>query len=219
MINEDGYLEDASREFTTPYFSGAINPKFIILYHVPLTPGEVIPNFIDDYGAKESTHLVVGQDKIWQLAPFTAKVWHAGASYWQGHHGLNSSSIGIHICDPFSAKSPKVESVLREIVPHYNIRSIVPHKRPHTEIVDISDYRKLVEYGNSDSIGRFVALANVEIMGGPNVSSAVLDTLSAGDAIKVLRYSHDNEWSFILYERKDGVPRYGWTHESFLRRL
>jgi hypothetical protein len=219
MIDEFGYLKQASREFVTPYFSGTINPKFIILYHIPSPPSEVIPSFIKDDGTKESTHLVVGFDKVWQLAPFTAKTWHAGASYWQGHHGLNSSSIGIHVCDPFNANTPKVEEVLKSIIPYYNIRAIVPHKRPHTQYMDISAYRKLVEYGNADSIGRFVSLSNVEIMGGPNMSSAVLDTLSVGDAVKVLRYNHDGEWAFVLYERKDGVPRYGWTHESFLRRL
>ena len=48
--------------------------------------------------ASASAHLVIGRDgKIAQLVPFDTIAWHAGASSWQGRHGLNKYALGIEL--------------------------------------------------------------------------------------------------------------------------
>ena len=83
----------------------------------------------------------------------------------------------------------------------------------------MNGYKQYAQYGNADSEGRFVATANVVIYEGPSALYRQMDELKAGEAVKVLRYSTDGEWSFVIYERNDHQPRHGWTHESFLKRL
>lgn len=51
--------------------------------------------------AKASAHLVIARDgEVAQLVPFSRRAWHAGASKWLDHDGLNSRSIGIELDNP-----------------------------------------------------------------------------------------------------------------------
>jgi len=221
-IIED-FIDEAEVELT-PRVGGPITPKYLILYASPLAANDLLSEFIDNEDTKESTHVIVSPTgRLTQLAPFTTKTWHAGASYWQGHHGLNGFAIGIHISDMQHNMTGQQNDILHELIPalvhKYTIRDIVPHQRPTGMAVDVSEFKPYVEYGNADSVGRFVATAKLVVRGGPNVQFEGIDDIAAGESVKVLRYSSDREWAFVLYERKDHQPRHGWTHESFLRRL
>lgn len=217
-------LDGAITTDQTANVSGEIKPKYLVLYGTHDTWKNVVYDFCERDDIKESAHLVItpGGD-ILQLAPFNVKTWHAGASYWQGYHGLNGYAIGVYVCLLDGVMTAEAYDALHEIIPdivaEYNIRGVVPHTRPHTVPLNVDPFRQYVEYGNADSVGRFVATAGVDIKGGPDVQYATVDRISAGEGVKVLRYSQDAEWAFVLYERKDHVPRQGWTHESFLRRI
>ena len=50
-----------------------------------------------------SSHYLISDEappRIYELVPEGQRAWHAGESAWQGHRGLNASSIGIEIVNP-----------------------------------------------------------------------------------------------------------------------
>lgn len=82
----------------TPNRGGIIEPRYLV-YH--FTAGENIQSAVDWFcnpESKASAHLVIGRDgRIYQLAPFNVRTWHAGRSNWEGVSGLNQCSIGIEM--------------------------------------------------------------------------------------------------------------------------
>ncbi len=47
---------------------------------------------------RTSAHLVIDHDgKITQMVPFDRVAWHAGASRWRGHDGINQHAVGIEV--------------------------------------------------------------------------------------------------------------------------
>lgn len=227
MIDQSHFLLGTNLSIQTPFRGGEIKPKFLALYGTRKELEELIFDFTENEDIKESTHIIVttrGSD-IFQLAPFNVKTWHTGASCWQGHYGLNNYTIGIHVqLDEYLKIDSGSATVLHEIIPdivaHYNIRSIIDHQRPEGINLNTLPYRKYVEYGNSDTIGRFALVMEMDVYGGPGVNFAVLDTLQSGSVVKVLKYSKNDEWAFIQFERRgEGHPQYGWVIESFLKRL
>jgi len=220
---EDGF---EAFEQPTRKVGGQLKPLYV-LFHGYFGAPELLVRDEDD-ATKESTHLLVDNRTVTQYAAFTTKTWHAGASYWQGWHGLNSFAIGVHVAlQPDGLPTDDTLAVLHAIIPEivmeYNIRDIMSHEQvtrlPGTPFRHLADFKPYVEYGNADSVGRFLAVAQIIVRGGPNVLFEPLDTINAGEAVKVLRYSADAEWAFVLYERDDHKMRQGWVHESFLRRL
>jgi len=218
-------------QFPTRKVGGTLKPLYIVMHG---WWGEAVDLVRDaDESTKYSTHLFVHDDEVIQYAPLTTKTWHAGASYWQGWHGLNSFAIGVHArMEEFSPTGEPLASagtlstlhaIIPEIVMEYNIRDIMSHeqvtKLPGMKFTHLSSFKPYVEYGNADSVGRFLAVATIAVRSGPDVLFEPLDTINAGEAVKVLRYSADAEWAFVLYERDDHKMRQGWVHESFLRRL
>lgn len=207
----------------TPNFGGEIKPKYLML-HATTMPVDDLEEAFSDEETKESCHLAISNDgTLTQFLPFNVKAWHAGASYWQGHHGLNGFAIGIYLCDWSGYVSTPQRETLDELIPllvaEYNLRDIMCLPRPGASRVDVTPWRIYVEYGNAESIGRYVSTMLMDIYAGPSPHFRVVDELRSGEAVRVLRKSEDGEWYFILYERDDHVMRYGWAHESFFRRL
>lgn len=208
-----------------------IRPKYLCVYGTHWNLDDLISLF-EDPMSKESAHLFVDvEGKVTQFLPFGTKAWHAGASHYQGHHGLNGFSIALYVQVPLLIKGANLEALhdtLDNLIPcivnHYSLRDVVGLQRPHTVPFDVSPYKRYVDFGNADSFGRFVAVANVNVVSGPGVNFPKLSHLLAGDTVKVMRYSADGEWAYVVYEPKqqdntnDRVKQ-GWTHESFLRRL
>jgi N-acetyl-anhydromuramyl-L-alanine amidase AmpD len=206
--------------------SPEVKPKYIIFHGTVLPLEALLTHFSgQDDITKESAHLYIAEDgTIAQFAPFNVKTWHAGVSYWQGHHGLNGFSIGVYVQHAWTDENTIVSHDLtRELVSRYNVRDVLSHTdvctRKHCQHVDVSYLKPYVDYGNADSIGRFITTSDLAVRGGPNVQFEIVDRILSGDGVKVLRYSRDEEWAFVLYNRASNSPKHGWVHESFLRRL
>lgn len=224
-VNQEHVLEGASYVPTNnATLTPEIKPKYIILHGTGMSLAEAEDLFCGgDEVTKESAHLFVESDgKVTQFAPFNVKTWHAGVSYWQGYHGLNGFSIGVYV------QFPPAYSVLRDLVSElvacYNIRDVLNHadvcdRAHHCCPVDMSHFKRYTDYGNADSVGRFVTTSNLAVRGGPDVRFEIVEEIHAGDGVKVLRYSRCVEWAFVLYTRPNNSPKHGWVHESFLRRL
>lgn len=226
-VRDDHWL-DGVMTIPTPNVTATpeIKPKYIILHGTAMSLTEVTGLFSGaDEVTKESAHLFVDLNgEVTQFAPFNVKTWHAGTSYWQGHHGLNGFSIGIYVqqCDGVYAYK-RMHDLVSELVACYNIRDVLSHddacNRPHCSHVNVSSFKKYVDYGNADSVGRFVVTSDLAVRGGPDVRFEIIEEISAGDGVKVLRYSRCGEWAFVLYNRSNNSAKHGWVHESFLRRL
>jgi hypothetical protein len=216
----DDILDEALLSMTDRV-SGKMQPKYICLYSYSgdlLDFEDHIFNVLD----KESVHISVDTDgTITQYAPFTSKTWHAGAASWQGYHGLNGFAIGVYVIvdekGGYSANT--LDALVRLLVDTYKIRDIVSIKRPFSGIVDIEPYKPYVEYGNADSMGRYVVISGSEVFSGPSTSFTSITVVEPGEAVKLLKTSRDQEWALILFEQRDNVSKQGWLHESMLRRL
>lgn len=231
MKINDNYLDDAIQiESPNVTWDPPIKPKYIVVHGTRLWDVQTLLETFEEPTTKESTHLIIDGKDVYQLAPFNAKTWHAGVSYWQGYNGLNGFSIGIHVIDgPSGIKAGDSSITLHEVVPllveEYNIRDIIDHAdtcdRPyHSPRYGVEGLKKYVDYGNADCVGRFIITLGTLVRGGPHVNFEELDKLASGDGVKVLRYSPDKQWACVLYTRKDdNQPKHGWVHESFLRRL
>lgn len=205
----------------------AVKPLYLVFYDY--AEEDVAGLLGNDACVKRSMHLLVNTaGKATQLAPFTTKTWHAGQSYWQGHHGLNSYGIGIALEKPNTdAQFKWLDWAVPELVVEYNIRDIVRHCDVRPGSLDgfnfpIDRYKPYVEYGNAESLGKYVVSVPTKalnVRGGPGVLYSVIDELQTGDSVKVLRASQEApDWLFISYSLEGSGSRQGWVHESFLRR-
>lgn len=230
-------LEEANYLPTVNLTEGfTVKPMFVIFYRYG--GGDVEALLGSDPCLKRSYHVLIDRSGVpSQLCPFTAKAWHAGQSYWQGHHGLNSFAIGIALCadklqEGYSdAQLRTLDIILPDIVMHYNIRDVMTHGQVSSsqaydpgKLFPLDRYKPYVEYGNAESAGKYVVAVTDEqalnVRGGPDVHYSVIDELKTGDTIKVLRASPSSpNWLFVSYQR-DGERRFrqGWVHEAFVRR-
>lgn len=209
-------LEEAE-QFSTKKTGGIISPKFAALHLSEKSLDDLLFDFTENADTKESAHVIFSEDRIIQLVPFNVKAWHAGASYWQGYHGLNGFSVGVYLLD--NADEDALHAFLPELVATYNLRDIINIPRPGCLPYDVTPYKPYVDYGNADSLGRYVTVNTTFTREGPDARFQSMDTIRAGEAVKVLRKSRDEEWLFIYYERDDHTPRQGWVYETNLRRL
>lgn len=82
----------------TPNKGGQIVPEYLVIHYTAGSSGESSVTHFQDSSAQASAHLVIGRDgRVWQLAPFNVKTWHAGISSWAGRDGVNNFSIGIEL--------------------------------------------------------------------------------------------------------------------------
>ena len=76
----------------------ARRPEFVILHHTSNATAEDALRTLTDSARGVSAHYLIGRDgRIYALVDEQARAWHAGESYWGGHHDLNSASIGIEL--------------------------------------------------------------------------------------------------------------------------
>lgn len=249
-IDDNHWLLPAPEgNIVTPFQSGELNPKYIVLHsHGKYRTIEwAIWDWTEIEDTKESMHLAIKHDGSYiQFAGFKTKVWHCGASYYQGHHGLNNWAIGICLEDPVEqtysdAQFATLDTIIPLIVQKYNIRDIVGHMEVSDDQSDpgyefpLDRYRPYTRYGNADAAGRYaVSIPNIlssdgktmirlNVRGGPDVRFEVIDNLNAGDTVKVIRRAGGpmgDSWAQVVYDdKRSGSNRHGWVHESFLKRL
>lgn len=73
-------------------------PDTIVIHYTAGASAESSVRELTKEGGKTSAHIVVGRDgKIFQLAPFNKKTWHAGTSKHLNRRHINQYSIGIEI--------------------------------------------------------------------------------------------------------------------------
>jgi N-acetylmuramoyl-L-alanine amidase len=82
----------------TPNHGGAITPQYLVMHFTASHSAKVAIDWLANPESKASAHVVIARDgTITQLLPFNQEAWHAGKSHWDGHDGLNHSSIGIEL--------------------------------------------------------------------------------------------------------------------------
>ncbi|MEZ0241840.1 MAG: N-acetylmuramoyl-L-alanine amidase, partial [Sphingomonas sp.] len=75
--------------------------SIIVLHYTGMQTAEAAIERLCDPAAKVSAHYLVAEDgTILRMVQEDKRAWHAGKSYWRGHSGLNSISIGIEIVNP-----------------------------------------------------------------------------------------------------------------------
>lgn len=73
----------------------------LILHYTGMRSAREAIDRLRDPAARVSSHYVVDEDgAILRLVPEERRAFHAGLSYWRGHRGLNSRSIGVEIVNP-----------------------------------------------------------------------------------------------------------------------
>jgi N-acetylmuramoyl-L-alanine amidase len=76
-------------------------PDMLLLHYTGMKDAASAIQWLCNPIAEVSCHYVVMEDgRIFQLAPESARAWHAGRSSWKGETDINSSSIGIEIVNP-----------------------------------------------------------------------------------------------------------------------
>jgi N-acetylmuramoyl-L-alanine amidase len=88
--------------FASPNFNARALPvQHLILHYTGMRDADTAIARLCDPAAKVSAHYVVKENgDIIQLVEESQRAWHAGKSFWGGVTDLNSSSIGIEICNP-----------------------------------------------------------------------------------------------------------------------
>lgn len=75
--------------------------SILVLHYTGMQTAEAAIQRLCDPAAKVSAHYLVAEDgTILRMVQEDKRAWHAGKSYWRGHTGLNSISIGIEIVNP-----------------------------------------------------------------------------------------------------------------------
>ncbi|MBI4195063.1 MAG: N-acetylmuramoyl-L-alanine amidase [Betaproteobacteria bacterium] len=90
-------------------------PGFVILHHTSDDTAEQALSTLTDPARKVSSHYLISRNgRIHYLVDEQARAWHAGESYWSGHHDLNSASIGIELDNSGEESFPEaqIESLL-----------------------------------------------------------------------------------------------------------
>lgn len=73
----------------------------LVLHYTGMQTGQAAIDRLCDPEARVSSHYVVEEDgTVWRLVPEDRRAWHAGISFWRGHHTLNGRCIGIEIVNP-----------------------------------------------------------------------------------------------------------------------
>ncbi len=73
----------------------------LVLHYTGMRSASEAIDRLRDPAARVSSHYVVEEDGlVWRLVTEDRRAWHAGVSFWRGHHTLNHRSVGIEIVNP-----------------------------------------------------------------------------------------------------------------------
>jgi N-acetylmuramoyl-L-alanine amidase len=76
-------------------------PDCIVLHYTGMTDCDAAVRWLADPVSQVSAHYVVRENGvIVQMVAEASRAWHAGQGSWQGEDDINSTSIGIEICNP-----------------------------------------------------------------------------------------------------------------------
>lgn len=97
LPNGDFVYQQTPNLYKQPEFRAGY-PDSIVIHYTGMNDAVAAANLLCDEDHKASAHLVVGKDgKVYQLAPFNYRTWHAGESEYKGRKYYNHYSIGIEI--------------------------------------------------------------------------------------------------------------------------
>lgn len=75
--------------------------RHVVVHYTGMTSRDEALARLCDAAAKVSAHYLIDQEgTIFRLVPEEHRAWHAGVSYWRGVRDLNSTSVGIELCNP-----------------------------------------------------------------------------------------------------------------------
>jgi len=93
---EDDALAGVRQCVTNNKNSGRMEPEILLLGYSASNSTEGTVAWYTSDEARAASHLVIDREgRITQLGRFTERLWHAGASNWNGRSGLNNYAIGI----------------------------------------------------------------------------------------------------------------------------
>ena len=97
-------------KFKSPNFNTRRYKKisFIIIHYTALESCEKAISYLCDKKNKVSCHFLISQNgDIYNLVNLQHRAWHAGISFWNDQHDLNSISIGIELDYSFNKLNNK----------------------------------------------------------------------------------------------------------------
>ena len=78
-----------------------VRPDTVILHYTGMPTAQGAIDLLCDSRYEVSSHYLIDEEgAVVQLVPESRRAWHAGVAAWKGAHDINSSSIGIEICNP-----------------------------------------------------------------------------------------------------------------------
>ena len=81
--------------------AGEVRVRHIVMHYTGMTSCQDALTRLCDTKAEVSAHYVLDEDgTLYRLVPEDMRAWHAGVSFWHGQRDINSTSIGIEICNP-----------------------------------------------------------------------------------------------------------------------
>lgn len=89
-------------ERSSPNFNArADGVRHVVVHYTGMRSRDEALDRLCDPAAKVSAHYLIDQEgTVFRLVQEEKRAWHAGVSYWRGMRDLNSSSIGIELCNP-----------------------------------------------------------------------------------------------------------------------
>jgi len=138
-------------------------PKMLVLHYTGMESNAKAISRLCDARSFVSAHYVIEENGTCsQLVHEAYRAWHAGESNWAGNEDINSSSIGIELCNPGHdwgyRKFPEQQmktliSLCRDIIARNSISShlvlghsdVAPHRK--TDPGELFNWRRLAEEG------------------------------------------------------------------------
>jgi N-acetylmuramoyl-L-alanine amidase len=81
--------------------NGFVGVRHVVIHYTGMRSRDEALNRLADAAARVSAHYLIDQDgTLFRMVAEDSRAWHAGIAYWQGVRDLNSTSIGVELCNP-----------------------------------------------------------------------------------------------------------------------